>query len=208
MALYINLKAFLDIKIMDNLYIKDKLIKSYRSIESIFADEVLIFTIDFVSKEMAATLKNGGKILFCGNGLSATVAQNMAASLSGKISIDRPPLAAEALHSNPSFITGISGEYGFEEAYARMVLAVGNPGDMLFGIGGTKTPANVLNAFAMAGRIGMKTIGISSPGDLNIKEFCGETIEAGSEDVQRTQECHLMIGNIICEIVESIVYKR
>jgi D-sedoheptulose 7-phosphate isomerase len=193
---------------MDNLYIKDKLIKSYRSIESIFKDDVLIFTIDLVSKEMAATLKNGGKILFCGNGLSATIAQNMAASLSGKISADRPPLAAEALHVNPSFLTGVAGEYGFEEAYARMVLAMGNPGDMLVGIGGTSCPASVLNAMAMAGRIGMKTIGISSPGDERIKGFCGEIIEAGSDDEQRTQECQLMIGNIMCEIVESIVYKR
>ncbi len=192
---------------MDNLYIKEKLIKSYRSIESIFSDEVLIFTIDLVSKEMAATFKNGGKVLFCGAGLSAIVAQNMAASLSGKISADRPPLFAEALHVNPSFITGVSSEYGFDEAYARMVLSMGNPGDMLIGICGTGTTTSVMNAMAMANQIGMKTIGIIGKEDSKMKHFCGEAIEAGSEDIQRTQECHLLIGNIMCDIAESIVYK-
>lgn len=192
---------------MDNLYIKDKLIKSYRSIESIFADDVLIFTIDLVSKEMAATFKNGGKVLICGAGLSATVAQNMAASLSGKISSDRPPLFAEALHLNPTFMTGVSSEYGFDEAYARMVLSMGNQGDMLIGICGTGKSVGVMNALSMASRLGMKTIGITIPGS-RISEFCGETIETGSEDIQRTQECHLLIGNIMCEIAESIVYGK
>jgi len=192
---------------MDNLYIKEKLIKSYRSIESIFSDDVLIFTIDLVAKEMAATFKNGGKILICGNGLSATVAQNMAASLSGKISIDRPPLFAEALHLNTTFMTGISSEYGFQESYARMTLAMGNPGDMLIGICGTGKSISVMNALAMANQLGMKTIGICKPGS-EISKFCGETIEAGTEDVQRTQECHILIGNIMCEIAESIVYGK
>lgn len=207
MPLYINLNVSLDIKIMDNLYIKDKLIKSYRSIESIFSDDVLIFTIDLVSKEMAATFRNGGKVLICGTGLSATVAQNMAASLSGKICADRPPLFAEALHLNPTFITGISSEYGFDEAYARMVLSMGNPGDMLIGICGTGTATCVMNALAMANQIGMKTIGIIGHPDSKMKGFCGEAIEAGSDDIQRTQECHLLIGNIMCEIAEQIVYR-
>ncbi len=193
---------------MDNLYIKEKLIKSYRSIESIFSDDVLIFTIDLAAKEMAATFKNGGKLMICGTGLSATVAQNMAGSLSGKISRDRPPLFAEALHLNPTFITGISSEYGFDEAYARMVLSMGNPGDMLIGICGSGNSASVMNAMAMAGQLGIKTIGIIGKKDSKMKEFCGEAIEAGSDDIQRTQECHLLIGNIMCEIAESIVYRK
>jgi len=193
---------------MDNLYIKEKLIKSYRSIESIFSDDVLIFTIDLAAKEMAATFKNGGKVMICGTGLSATVAQNMAGSLSGKISRDRPPLFAEALHLNPTFITGVSSEYGFDEAYARMVLSMGNPGDMLIGICGTGTSTSVINAMAMSSQLGIKTIGIIGKSDSKMKEFCGEAIEAGSDDIQRTQECHLLIGNIMCEIAESIVYKK
>jgi D-sedoheptulose 7-phosphate isomerase len=193
---------------MDNLYIKEKLIKSYRSIESIFSDDVLIFTIDLAAKEMAATFKNGGKLMICGTGLSATVAQNMAGSLSGKISRDRPPLFAEALHLNPTFITGVSSEYGFDEAYARMVLSMGNPGDMLIGICGTGTSTSVINAMAMSSQLGIKTIGIIGKSDSKMKEFCGEAIEAGSDDIQRTQECHLLIGNIMCEIAESIVYKK
>ena len=192
---------------MDNIYIKQKLIKGFRQMETLFSDDAVIFTIDIVSKEMAAVFKNGGKVLFCGTGLSSIVAQNMADSLSGKISEDRPPLFAAALHSSPTFMSGISAEYGFDEAFARMALAMGNPGDMLFAICGEKAPASVLNALAMASRLGMKTIGLS-PSGSGIENWCGEHIEAGSEDAQRTQESHLMIGNIICEIAESISYKR
>ena len=191
---------------MDNIYIKEKLIKSARSIERVITDDVLVFTIDLVSKEMAATLKNGCKILLCGSGLGAAVAQNMAASLSGKIERDRPPLNAEALHANASFLTGVSAEYGFDEAYARMVLAIGNPGDMLIGIscGGRNT--EVQNALAMASKIGIKTIGICHKGEKEFDRLCGEVIKAGGDSWQRTQETHLIIGNIICEIAESLAY--
>lgn len=191
---------------MDNIYIKEKLIKSARAIERVIKDDVLVFTIDLVSKEMAATLKNGSKILLCGSGLGAAVAQNMAASLSGKIERDRPPLNAEALHANASFLTGVAAEYGFDEAYARMVLAVGNPGDMLIGIscGGRNT--EVQNALAMASKIGMKTIGICHPEDSGFDRLCGEVIKAGGDCWQRTQESHLAIGNVMCEIAESLAY--
>jgi len=192
---------------MDNIYIKEKIIKSFRQLEEIFSDDAIIFTIDIVSKEMATTLKNGGKVLFCGTGPSSIVAQNMADSLSGKILDDRPPLHAAALHSSPTFLSGISAEYGFDEAFARMALAMGSPGDMLLAICGSKAPTSVLNALSMANNMGMKTIGMS-PSGSGIESRCGEHIEAGSEDPQRCQESHLLIGNIICEIVESIAYKK
>jgi D-sedoheptulose 7-phosphate isomerase len=193
---------------MDNTYIKSKLIDSARVIERVVTDDVLVFTIDLVSKEMAATLKNGGKILICGSGLAASIAENMAASLSGKIERDRPPLNAEALHNNTSFLTGVAAEYGFDEAYARMVLAVGNPGDMLIGIscGGRNT--EVLNALAMASKIGLKTIGICPFEEQRMDNLCEEVIKvSGGGSWQRTQECQIIICNIMCEIAESLAYR-
>jgi D-sedoheptulose 7-phosphate isomerase len=193
---------------MDNQYIKEKIIKNIRTTERIFKDEVLLFTIDIISKEMAATLKNGNKVLFCGNGLSTLAAQNMANSLSGKISKDRPPLAAISLHSDSNFISNIGSQYGFDEVYARMVLAIGDPDDMLITFCSGNPKNSIINAISMANQIGLKTILIGSPECENIIDICGESIIVGDVDEQRSQECHIFIGNIMCEIVESLIYKN
>jgi len=196
-----------NINSMDNHYIKGRLQESIMLISQIIEDDVLVFTIDVVAKEMAATLKNGGKIMICGNGGSSSIAQQIASQLAGIFYYDRPPLNVEALHTNPSYMTSISNIYSFDEAYARLVLASGNPGDMLIGISSSGLSKNVLNALSMANRIGMKTIGISGYAG-KMKEFCGETICVPSENRPRINESHLAIGNILCEIVESILYKK
>lgn len=193
---------------MDNHYIKDRFRESILANNSIIEDDVLIFTIDVVAKEMAATLKNGGKILICGNGGSAANAQQMASQLSGIFYYDRPPLNVEALNSNSSYLTAVSNNYSFEEVYSRLVLATGNPGDMLIGISTSGNSKNIIKALAMANRIGMKTIGLSGYNGGEMKEYCGETICVPSSNRPRIQESHLLIVNIFCEIIESILYKR
>lgn len=193
---------------MDNQYIKERFRESMIVKNSIIEDDVLIFTIDVIAKEIAATLKNGGKILICGNGGSATNAQQMASQLAGIFHYDRPPLNVEALHTNTSYLTAISNTYSFEEAYSRLVLASGNPGDMLIGISASGNSKNIINALIMANRIGMKTIGLSGENGGEMKEYCGETICVPSSNRPRIQESHLLIANIFCEIVESILYKR
>jgi len=119
---------------MDNHYIKDRFRESIEVKSRIIEDDVLVFTIDVVAKEIAATLKNGGKIFLCGNGGSATNAQQIASLLSGIFYYDRPPLSAEALHTNSSYMTSIANQYSFDEVYSRMILGQGNSGDMLIGI--------------------------------------------------------------------------
>lgn len=194
--------------IMDNHYIKDRFKESMIVKNSIIEDDVLVFTIDVIAKEMAATLKNGGKILICGNGGSATNAQQIASQLSGIFYYDRPPLNVEALHTNTSYITSISNNYSFDEAYSRLVLASGNPGDMLICISSSGNSKNIINALIMGNRIGMKTIGLTGEGGGSMKEYCGETICVPSNNRPRINETHLLIGNIFCEIVESILYKK
>jgi D-sedoheptulose 7-phosphate isomerase len=193
---------------MDNHYIKDRFRESMIIENSIIDNDVLVFTIDVVSKEIATTFKNGGKLFLCGNGGSATNAQQIASQLSGIFYYDRPPLNAEALHTNSSYLTSISNQYSFDEVYARMILAQGNPGDMLIGISTSGNSKNVINALKMANKLGMKTIGLTGEDPGLMKEFCGELISVPSSNRPRINETHLTIGNIFCEIVESIVYKK
>lgn len=193
---------------MDNHYIKDRFRESMIIENSIIDNDVLVFTIDVVSKEIATTFKNGGKLFLCGNGGSAANAQQIASQLSGIFYYDRPPLNAEALHTNSSYITSISNQYSFDEVYARMILAQGNPGDMLIGISTSGNSKNVINALKMANKLGMKTIGLTGEDPGLMKEFCGEVISVPSGNRPRINETHLTIGNIFCEIVESIVYKK
>jgi D-sedoheptulose 7-phosphate isomerase len=193
---------------MDNQYIKERITESLFIQNSILEDDVLIFTIDIIAKEMAAVFKNGGKILFCGNGGSATNAQNIASNLSGFFYYDRPPLNAEALHVNPSYMTSVANDYSFDEVYARMTLATGNKGDMLIGISTSGKSKNVLNALAMAKRLGMKTIGLTGEDSSSMEEYCSQIINVPSQNRPRIHEAHMIIGNILCEIVESILYKN
>ena len=193
---------------MDNHYIKDRFRESMAIKSSIIDDDVLVFTIDVVSKEMATTLKNGSKILLCGNGGSAAIAQQIASQLAGIFYYDRPPLNVEALHTNSSYITSISNQYSFDEAYARMILAQGNPGDMLIAVSSSGNSKSVINALNMANRLGMKTIGLTGEDPGLMAECCGEIISVPSSNRPRINESHFLIGNIFCEIVESILYKR
>jgi D-sedoheptulose 7-phosphate isomerase len=193
---------------MDNHYIKDRFRESMIVKNSIIEDDVLVFTIDVISKEIAATLKNGGKVFLCGNGGSATIAQQIASQLTGIFYYDRPPLNVEALHTNSSYMTSISNQYSFEEVYARLILAQGNPGDMLIAISASGNSKNVINALRMANKIGMKTIGLTGEDPGMMAECCGETISVPSNNRPRINEEHLIIGNILCEIVESILYKK
>lgn len=193
---------------MDNPYIKDRFRESMIVQNSIIEDDVLVFTIDVVSKEIAATLKNGGKVLLCGNGGSATAAQQIASQLAGIFYYDRPPLNAEALHTNTSYLTSISNQYSFDEVYARMILAQGNSGDMLIAVSASGRSKSVINALNMANRLGMKTIGLTGEDTGLMSECCGEIISVPSSNRPRINETHLLIGNIFCEIVESILYKK
>jgi len=193
---------------MDNNYIKDRFRESMIVKNSIIENDILIFTIDVVSKEIATTLKNGSRVFICGNGGSATVAQQIASQMSGILYYDRPPLNVEALHTNTSYITSISNQYTFDEIYSRIILAQGNPGDMLIGISTTGNSKNIINALAMANNLGMKTIGLTGEDTGLMKDYCGEIISVPSNNKPRINEEHLLIGNIFSEIVESILYKK
>ncbi len=148
-----------------------------------------------------------GKILFCGNGGSAADAQHLAAELSGRYYLDRPPLNAEALHVNSSFMTAMANDYSFEKVYERMVYALGKKGDILMAFSTSGNSPNIINALQAAKSIGMTTIGFSGKSGGKMPPHCDILLKMPSEDTPRIQEAHILMGHIICENVESRLFQ-
>lgn len=164
--------------------------------------------LERVLEEMVAVFRNGGKALFCGNGGSAADAQHIAAELSGRFYLDRPPVFAEALHVNSSFLTAVANDYGYDAAFARMVEAAGRPGDLLFALSTSGNSANILNAAKSARDLGMVVIGLTGQGGGKLRELCHYCIEVPSGDTPRIQEVHITIGHLLCELVEKALFGK
>ncbi|RLD88515.1 MAG: phosphoheptose isomerase [Bacteroidetes bacterium] len=150
----------------------------------------------------------GGKVLFCGNGGSAADAQHLAAELSGRYLYDRDPLYSEALHVNTSYLTAVANDYSYDLIYSRMIKGSGKKGDVLFGISTSGNSVNVINALKQAKELGMKTVAFTGAGGGEMASVADLSIRVPSEDTPRIQEAHIMIGHIICEIIESELFPR
>ncbi|MBK6620946.1 MAG: D-sedoheptulose 7-phosphate isomerase [Saprospirales bacterium] len=164
--------------------------------------------LERVLEEMVAVFRKGGKALFCGNGGSAADAQHIAAELSGRFYLDRPPVFAEALHVNSSFLTAVANDYGYDAAFARMVEAAGRPGDLLFALSTSGNSANILNAAKSARDLGMVVIGLTGQGGGKLRELCHYCVEVPSGDTPRIQEVHITIGHLLCELVEKALFGK
>ena len=174
--------------------------------KQIIEDKALLETILKVAKEIVLAFKKDKKVLFCGNGGSAADAQHLAAELSGKFYFDREPLFAEALHVNTSYLTAVANDYSYEEVYSRLVKAKGRKGDILIGISTSGNSKNVIKAIEVANNIGMITVGMTGETGGKMKDICKYLINVPSKDTPRIQEAHIMIGHIICEIVEKELF--
>ncbi len=170
-------------------------------------DPALHLTIRNIIDQVVHCYENGGKVLLCGNGGSAADAQHIAAELSGRFYFDRHPLYAEALHVNSSYITAVANDYGYDEVFARLVLAMGKPNDILIGLSTSGNSPNILKAFAEARTLGMVTIGFTGENGGKLKEKCNYLLNVPSNDTPRIQEVHILLGHIICELVEQKLFK-
>ena len=148
-------------------------------------------------------LKNGNKILLCGNGGSAADAQHIAAELSGRYKVERRGLAGIALTTDTSVLTAVGNDYGFDHIYERQVQALAQPGDVLIGISTSGYSKNVVRALNLARAMGCKTIGLSGRDGGVMHEFCDVNIVVPSNDTPRIQEMHIMIGHIICQGIDK-----
>ena len=171
--------------------------------EQLLRNPALLEQIQQVANTCIYCYKEGGKILFCGNGGSAADAQHLAAELSGRFYTDRPPLFAEALHVNSSYVTAVGNDYGYAEIYARLVQAMGRKGDILIGISTSGNSPNIVKALETARTIGMVTVGMSGEGGGNMRALCDYLLDMPSTDTPRIQEAHILVGHILCQLVEE-----
>jgi D-sedoheptulose 7-phosphate isomerase len=171
-------------------------------------DPELLKTVSEVVNQIINCYENGGKVLFCGNGGSAADAQHMAAELSGRFYFDRYPLFAEALHVNSSYVTAVANDYGYEEVYARLVMAMGRKNDVLIGLSTSGNSMNIVKAFKEANALGMITVGLTGQTGGELKDKCNFLLNIPSIDTPRIQEVHGMLGHIICELVEEKLFKN
>jgi D-sedoheptulose 7-phosphate isomerase len=176
--------------------------------QQLLADESLLQKINEVVDLSIACYKNGGKILFCGNGGSAADAQHIAAELSGRFYFDRPPLFAEALHVNTSYLTAVGNDYGYDEVFARMVRAMGKEGDILFGLSTSGNSPNVMKAAKDAKALGMTVIGMTGEKGGKLRDVSDVLLNMPSNDTPRIQECHLLIGHLLCQIIEAELFPK
>jgi len=173
---------------------------------SVFQNDNLKANIQQIVAKSVTAFQSDKKMLFCGNGGSASDAQHIAAELSGRFYADRPPLYAEALHVNSSFMTAVANDYGYEATYARMVEAAGRKGDILVGISTSGNSPNVVNAIRKANELGMKTVGFTGKNGGAMKDICDIMICTPSDDTPRVQEVHILVGHIICQLIEQEMF--
>lgn len=157
---------------------------------------------------MVTSLKNGGRIHFCGNGGSAADAQHLAAELSGRFGYDRPPLNAEALHCNTSYLTAVGNDYGYDIIFARLIQGTAKKGDVLVGISTSGNSQNILNAYETARAMGLKIISLTGATGGKMKDFSDILLNVPSTDTPRIQESHIMLGHILCQLVETEMFPK
>ncbi|MEY4935758.1 MAG: hypothetical protein RIS64_2117 [Bacteroidota bacterium] len=175
---------------------------------SLLNDEVLIQTVETVSQVVVNAFKADHKVWFCGNGGSAADAQHLAAELSGRFYYDRDPLFAEALHVNTSYITAVGNDYGYDEIYARLVRAKGRKGDILFCISTSGNSPNILKAIEVAKKRDIIVVGMTGKTGGKMGAMCDFLLNVPSNDTPRIQESHILLGHIICQLVEERMFPQ
>ncbi len=191
-----------------NPRISESIAQSIAAKQAILSDNDFLARIEKAADMIINSFKDGGKIHFCGNGGSAADAQHLAAELSGRFYYDRPPLNAEALHCNTSYLTAVGNDYGYEHIFARLLRGTGHKGDVLIGISTSGNSKNIIEAYNVCKQMGITTISLTGATGGKMKDISDLLLNVPSNDTPRIQESHIMIGHIICELVESAMFPK
>lgn len=186
-----------------NQKINDIIAASVAVKQQILNDGVLQQTVQSIADGMVAALKNGNRIYFCGNGGSAADAQHLAAEFSGRFYTDRDALPAEALHCNTSYLTAVANDYSYDVVYARLIKGIGVKGDYLVGLSTSGNSGNIIKAFEVAREKGIVTVGFTGATGGKMKEWSDLLVNVPSTDTPRIQESHILLGHIVCQLVEE-----
>lgn len=189
-------------------YIERQITEAQRVMTAMLSDKKLLETLEATSLACIACLQSGGKILLAGNGGSAADAQHIAGEFVSRFAFDRPGLPAIALTTDSSILTAIGNDYGYEKLFARQIQALGNKGDVFIGYSTSGKSPNVLLAFEEARERGLLCIGLTGNRGGPMKELCNHVLEVPSSDTPKIQEGHLVLGHILCGVVENAIFKN
>lgn len=177
--------------------------ESRKIIKAIETDDNLLDNIEQLARVMISSLRNGNAIYLAGNGGSAADAQHIAAELSGKFEIDRPPLNVEALHVNSSYLTAVANDYGYEHVFSRLLRGRGKRGDVFIALSTSGNSRNILNAAEAATAQQMTVIGMTGQSGGKLRDACDLAISIPAKNTARIQEMHIMVGHWLCKTVEQ-----
>jgi D-sedoheptulose 7-phosphate isomerase len=186
-----------------NVKINDIIRESIAVKTSVLNDPTLISRVGEIVDLIVARFREGKHLYFCGNGGSAADAQHLAAEFSGRFYIDREALPSEALHCNTSYLTAVANDYSYDLIYSRLIRGIGKKEDILIGLSTSGNSANILKAFETAREKGITTIGMTGQGGGKLAALSDHLIDIPSKNTPRIQEAHMLLGHIICQLVEE-----
>jgi D-sedoheptulose 7-phosphate isomerase len=186
-----------------NVKINDIIRESIAVKTSVLNDPTLIGKVGTIVDLIVARFRGGKHLYFCGNGGSAADAQHLAAEFSGRFYIDREALPSEALHCNTSYMTAVANDYSYDLIYSRLIRGIGKKEDILVGMSTSGNSVNILKAFETAREKGITTIGMTGQGGGKLAALSDHLIDIPSKNTPRIQEAHMLLGHIICQLVED-----
>ena len=188
-------------------YINEKIAEAQQLMRAMLADQPLRVRLEQAADACIKSLSASGKILLAGNGGSAADAQHIAGEFVSRFAFDRPGLPAIALTTDTSILTAIGNDYGFENLFARQVQALGQKGDVFIGYSTSGKSPNVLVAFEEARKHGLVCVGLTGNRGGLMRELCDYLLEVPSADTPKIQEGHLVLGHVLCGLVENAIFK-
>jgi D-sedoheptulose 7-phosphate isomerase len=188
-------------------YIKDQIKKSYETKQAIYDNEALLSEIEKVAQLCVRLYKESDKkTILAGNGGSAADAQHIAAELVGRYGFDRPSIPSLALTTDTSNLTAIGNDYGYEQVFSRQLAGMGQKGDIFFGISTSGNSQNIINAFEVAKEKGITTVALVGRDGGKMAQMADIALIVPSDATPRIQESHILIGHIICDIIEKELF--
>jgi D-sedoheptulose 7-phosphate isomerase len=188
-------------------HIKKIITASIEVKQKLLLNESMLKTVQEVVSTIVKCFQSGNRVYFAGNGGSAADAQHLAAEFSGRFYTDRLALPAEALHCNTSYLTAVANDYSYDEIYARLIRGIGLAGDVLVGLSTSGNSGNIVKAFEVARQKKLITVGFTGQGGGKMKPLSDFLFNVPSIDTPRIQESHILLGHIVCELVEKEYFK-
>ena len=188
------------------LYIKDQIKKSYETKIAIYENEELLNKIEEVATQCVKLYKQGKKTILAGNGGSAADAQHIAAEMVGRYGFDRPSLPSLALTTDTSALTAIGNDYGYDKVFSRQLEGMGQDNDLFIGISTSGNSKNIINAFEVAREKNIITVALTGRDGGEMAKLADIALVVPSDSTPRIQEAHILIGHILCDIIEKEIF--